>query len=46
MACACGLDASTAVRLIFLDHPVYDYFYLALARREAGSVVSTDQRLL
>lgn len=29
-----------------LDHPVYDCLYLALARREAGTVVCADQRLL
>jgi predicted nucleic acid-binding protein len=29
-----------------LDHPVYDCVYLALARREAAALLSTDQRLL
>ena len=29
-----------------LDHPVYDCVYLALARREAASLLTTDQRLL
>lgn len=29
-----------------LNHPVYDCLYLALARREAASLLSTDQRLL
>jgi predicted nucleic acid-binding protein len=29
-----------------LNHPVYDCLYLALARREAATLLSTDQRLL
>jgi predicted nucleic acid-binding protein len=29
-----------------LNHPVYDCLYLALARREAAILLSTDQRLL
>jgi predicted nucleic acid-binding protein len=29
-----------------LDHPVYDCFYLALAEREGGSMVTADQRFL
>lgn len=29
-----------------LDHPVYDCLYLALARREAANLLSTDRRLL
>ena len=28
------------------NHPVYDCLYLALARREAASLLSADQRLL
>jgi predicted nucleic acid-binding protein len=28
-----------------LNHPVYDCLYLALARREAASLISADQRL-
>jgi predicted nucleic acid-binding protein len=28
-----------------LNHPVYDCLYLALARREAASLISSDQRL-
>jgi predicted nucleic acid-binding protein len=31
---------------IELDHPVYDAFYLALARREGSHVVTFDERLL
>ena len=30
----------------YLNHPVYDCLYLALARREAATLLSTDQRLL
>lgn len=29
-----------------LDHPVYDCFYLALARREGAILVTADRRLL
>jgi predicted nucleic acid-binding protein len=29
-----------------LDHPVYDCFYVALAEREAGRLVTADERLL
>lgn len=29
-----------------LNHPVYDCLYLALARREAATLLTTDQRLL
>lgn len=29
----------------YLDHPVYDCLYLALARREAAAVLTADQRL-
>lgn len=38
-----------AVALAFatdLRHPVYDCFYLALAEREAATLVTADQRLL
>jgi predicted nucleic acid-binding protein len=28
-----------------LNHPVYDCLYLALARREAASLISSDRRL-
>jgi predicted nucleic acid-binding protein len=28
------------------DHPVYDCLYLALARREAATLISVDRRLL
>ncbi len=31
---------------LHLDHSVYDCLYLALARREAASLVSMDRRLL
>ncbi len=27
------------------DHPVYDCLYLALARREAATLISMDRRL-
>lgn len=30
----------------YLNHPVYDCLYLALARREAATLLTTDQRLL
>jgi predicted nucleic acid-binding protein len=30
---------------ILLNHPVYDCFYLALARREGAPVVTADKRL-
>lgn len=29
-----------------LDHPVYDCFYLVLARREAAALVTADRRLI
>jgi predicted nucleic acid-binding protein len=30
----------------FLDHPAYDCFYLALAERRGGTLVSADRRLI
>lgn len=40
-----GLAARTAVIAEQLGHPVYDCFYLALAEREAASLVTADGRL-
>ena len=38
-------DVAFAIALE-LDHPVYDCFYLALAEREAATLVTADRRLL
>ena len=40
------LQAEALALAIRLNHPVYDCLYLALARREAASLLSCDQRLL
>ncbi len=40
------LQAEALALAIRLNHPVYDCLYLALARREAATVLSCDQRLL
>ncbi len=37
-------DEAAAMSLI-LNHPVYDCFYLALARREGAPLVTADKRL-
>ena len=41
-----SLQAEALALAIRLNHPVYDCLYLALARREAATLVSRDQRLL
>jgi len=41
-----SLQAEALALAIRLNHPVYDCLYLALARREAATLVSCDQRLL
>ena len=41
-----ALQAEALALAIRLNHPVYDCLYLALARREAATLVSCDQRLL
>jgi predicted nucleic acid-binding protein len=39
--------ATSASRIaVEIDHPVYDCFYLALAEREALSVITADTRLM
>ena len=40
------LQAEALALACHLTHPVYDCLYLALARREAASLISADQRLL
>lgn len=43
---SCAELAPNAVALALdLDHPVYDCFYLALAARERGTLVTADDRL-
>ena len=39
------LQAEALALACHLNHPVYDCLYLALARREAASLISSDQRL-
>ena len=39
------LQAEALALACHLNHPVYDCLYLALARREATSLISSDQRL-
>ncbi len=39
------LQAEALALASHLNHPVYDCLYLALARREAASLISSDQRL-
>jgi predicted nucleic acid-binding protein len=39
------LQAEALALACHLDHPVYDCLYLALARREAATLVSADGRL-
>jgi predicted nucleic acid-binding protein len=40
-----GLAGDAAESAIALRHPVYDCFYLALARRESAPLVTADKRL-
>ncbi len=40
------LHAEALALACHLNHPVYDCLYLALARREAASLISADRRLL
>ncbi len=40
------LQAEALALACHLNHPVYHCLYLALARREAASLISADQRLL
>lgn len=40
------LHAEALALACHVDHPVYDCLYLALARREAACLISTDRRLL
>lgn len=39
------LQAEALALACHLGHPVYDCLYLALARREAATLISMDQRL-
>jgi predicted nucleic acid-binding protein len=39
------LQAEALALACHLNHPVYDCLYLALARREAASLISSDRRL-
>ena len=39
------LQAEALALAIHLQHPVYDCLYLALARREAATLITTDRRL-
>jgi len=39
------LHAESLALACHLDHPVYDCLYLALARREAATLLTTDRRL-
>jgi predicted nucleic acid-binding protein len=39
------LPAEALALVCHLNHPVYDCLYLALARREAASLISSDRRL-
>jgi len=39
------LQAEALALACHLNHPVYDCLYLALARREAATLISTDRRL-
>jgi len=39
------LQAEAMALACHLNHPVYDCLYLALARREAASLISSDRRL-
>ncbi len=39
------LQAEALALACHLNHPVYDCLYLALARREAASMISSDRRL-
>ena len=39
------LQAEALALACHLNHPVYDCLYLALARREAASLISSDPRL-
>ncbi|MEA5443259.1 type II toxin-antitoxin system VapC family toxin [Cyanobium gracile] len=41
-----ALQPEALALALHLDHSVYDCLYLALARREAASLVSMDRRLL
>ena len=40
------LQADALALAVHLNHSVYDCLYLALARREAATLISADQRLL
>ena len=40
-----ALQAEALALASHLDHPVYDCLYLALARREAATLLTADQRL-
>ena len=40
------LQAEALALACHLNHPVYDCLYLALARREAATLVSSDRRLV
>jgi predicted nucleic acid-binding protein len=39
------LQAEALALACHLDHPVYDCLYLALARREAATLITADRRL-
>jgi len=39
------LQAEALALACHLNHPVYDCLYLALARREAASLISSDRRM-
>jgi hypothetical protein len=39
------LQAEALALACHLNHPVYDCIYLALAKREAATLISTDRRL-
>jgi hypothetical protein len=39
------LQAEALALACHLNHPVYDCLYLALARREAATLISADRRL-
>jgi predicted nucleic acid-binding protein len=41
-----SLMADAAALAMRLDHPAYDCFYLALARRHAAPMITADQRLV
>ncbi len=40
------LQAEALALACHLNHPVYDCLYLALARREAATLISSDRRLV